>query len=120
MAYAVREEARKSGAYPVIAFQRPAAPTTLTDAASAYDEWPRFMQVAGICLVFLAAILAGSHVLSAGAGLAIGFLALAMFFFGSYAAHRRGNVPSLLGRTVSLLGLYGSLIVLLAVCINLV
>jgi hypothetical protein len=121
MMHSVQARAAKGlGSYPVVTFpvRQPAA--LPISVSGAFEQWPWVAQVASLGLAVLAAMLAASHAVSAAAGLAVGFLALTVFFFGSFAACRRGVTRHLFGPNSSLLGMLGSLIILLAICINLV
>ncbi|HTA32764.1 MAG TPA: hypothetical protein VK721_05010 [Solirubrobacteraceae bacterium] len=130
MAHAYQTGANRAlGSFELIEFRRRESTAVTADTSTgagvvdvsrALDEWPRFVQAASVGLAFLAAILAAARVVSAAAGLAIGFLALATLFFGSFAAYRRGSLQRLFGPNVSLLGLLGSLIIFAAICVNLV
>lgn len=92
-----------------------------TDApVNGFDAWPRFAQTTSLCVVFVAAILATGHVVAAAVGLATGFFALALLFFGSFAAYRRGTPERFFGPHVSIIGMWSSFVVALAICINLI
>jgi hypothetical protein len=91
---------------------------TSTAVSRVLSTWPRLAQIASLGLVFCAAIFGSAHVVSASAGLAIGFLALSLLFFGSYAAYRRGIAERLFGPNVSLLGIWASLVIVIAICLN--
>ena len=80
--------------------------------------WPRVLQIGSLVLAFAAGILAAAHAISAGAGLALGFFALAVMFFGNFAAYRRGIPQRLVGPSVAVIGTWGSLIVVIAIGIN--
>ncbi len=96
-------------------------PATVVGApVDGFDAWPRFAQIASLGVVFVAAILGAGHVVAAAAGLAIGFFALALLFFGSFAAYRRGTPERLFGPHVSIIGMWSAFVVALAICINLI
>jgi hypothetical protein len=82
------------------------------------NGWPRTLQIASIGLAFCAAIFASAHVVSAAGGLAIGFLALTVMFFGNFAAYRRGSSERLVGPTIAVIGTWGSLIIAVAIGVN--
>jgi hypothetical protein len=92
--------------------------STETLASRLLNGWPRTLQIASIGLVFCAAIFASAHIVSAAGGLAIGFLALTVMFFGNFAAYRRGNSERLVGPTIAVIGTWGSLIIALAIGVN--
>jgi hypothetical protein len=110
--------------HPQVVTFRKIAPVPLRDGVSrgalaqAFDSWPRLAQVASLGIVFCATIFVAGHTISAALGLAIGFCALSMLFLGSLAAHRRGTPERLFGPNVSLLGMWASLVVVVAICVN--
>ena len=76
----------------------------------------RSVQIGSSVLILGLALLAIAGLVSVALALALSFFFLAAFFFADFASSRRGS--SLFGSDVSLIGTYGSLVIVLALVVN--
>lgn len=81
------------------------------------NAWPRLLQV-GAFYFTIGALLAAGHAISDAAGVCLAFLGLSAFCFANFAAWRRELSTFLLGPYVSVLGMWGCLVIAAAVALN--
>jgi hypothetical protein len=85
---------------------------------SGLEAWPRLLQLFSLGVAIAATLLAAGDAIDSAAGVFIGFFGLSIFSFANFAAWRRDMPNLVVGPYVAVIGMWGCLIIALAVGLN--
>lgn len=81
-------------------------------------DWPRLLQLFSFVISTAAFLAAAGGATTRWFGVALGFLALSSFFFANFSSWRRDIPYVVVGPYLSVIGMWGALIIALAVFLN--
>jgi len=82
------------------------------------EEWPRLLQLLSFVTSTAAFLAAAGGATARWFGVALGFLALSSFFFANFSSWRRDMPYVVVGPYLSVIGMWGSFIIAIAVVLN--